>query len=77
MRTTICGTCRTRKHPNLMGERRHDFFIGNDTALRRCLPADYLRDAAGHKMLWPARIRSAAASPHGTGGHDRRRLKPF
>jgi predicted TIM-barrel fold metal-dependent hydrolase len=41
-----------RKHPNLMGERRHDFFMGDDTALRRdYLPEDYRRDAAGHNVL--------------------------
>jgi predicted TIM-barrel fold metal-dependent hydrolase len=41
-----------RKHPNLIGEPRHDFFMGDDTALRRnCLPEDYLRDAAGHNVL--------------------------
>ena len=41
-----------RKHPNLMGERRHDFFMGDDTALRRnYLPDDYRRDAAGHNVL--------------------------
>src|SRR5919106_1047280 len=41
-----------RKHPNLVGERRHDFFMGDDTALRRdYLPEDYLRDAAGHNVL--------------------------
>jgi predicted TIM-barrel fold metal-dependent hydrolase len=41
-----------RKHPNLMDERRHDFFMGDDTALRRdYLPEDYRRDAAGHNVL--------------------------
>jgi predicted TIM-barrel fold metal-dependent hydrolase len=41
-----------RKHPNLAGERRHDFFMGDDTALRRdYLPEDYRRDAAGHNVL--------------------------
>src|SRR4029078_663290 len=40
------------KHPNLVGERRHDFFMGDDTALRRdYLPEDYRRDAAGHNVL--------------------------
>lgn len=40
------------KHPNLAGERRHDFFMGDDTALRRnYLPDDYRRDAAGHNVL--------------------------
>lgn len=41
-----------RKHPNLMGEPRHDFFMGDDSALRRdYLAPDYLRDAAGHNVL--------------------------
>ncbi len=41
-----------RKHPNLIGEPRHDFFMGDDTALRRnYLPEDYRRDAAGHNVL--------------------------
>jgi predicted TIM-barrel fold metal-dependent hydrolase len=41
-----------RKHPNLVGEKRHDFFMGDDTALRRdYLPDDYRRDAAGHNVL--------------------------
>lgn len=41
-----------QKHPNLIGEPRHDFFMGDDTGLRRdYLPADYLRDAAGHNVL--------------------------
>jgi predicted TIM-barrel fold metal-dependent hydrolase len=41
-----------KKHPNLAGERRHDFFMGDDGALRRnYLPSDYLRDAAGHNVL--------------------------
>ncbi len=40
------------KHPNLIGEPRHDFFIGDDSALRRnYLPPDYRRDAAGHNVL--------------------------
>ena len=40
------------RHPNLMGERRHDFFMGDDSAMRRnYLPADYRRDAAGHNVL--------------------------
>jgi predicted TIM-barrel fold metal-dependent hydrolase len=40
------------KHPNLCDERRHDFFMGDDSALRRnYLPPDYLRDAAGHNVL--------------------------
>jgi predicted TIM-barrel fold metal-dependent hydrolase len=41
-----------KKHPSLAGEKRHDFFMGDDTALRRdYLPEDYLRDAAGHNVL--------------------------
>jgi predicted TIM-barrel fold metal-dependent hydrolase len=41
-----------RKHPNLTGEPRRDFFMGDDSALRRdYLPADYQRDAAGHNVL--------------------------
>lgn len=41
-----------RKHPNLIGEKRHEFFMGDDTALRRdYLPSDYLHDAAGHNVL--------------------------
>ena len=41
-----------RKHPNLIGEPRHDFFMGDDSALRRnYLPDDYKRDAAGHNVL--------------------------
>ena len=41
-----------RKHPNLIGEPRHDFFMGDDSALRRdYLPADYLADSAGHNVL--------------------------
>src|SRR6266545_2716929 len=41
-----------RKHPNLAGEPRHDFFMGDDSALRRdYLPPDYLHDAAGHNVL--------------------------
>ena len=41
-----------RKHPNLIGEPRHDFFMGDDSALRRdYLPEDYKRDAAGHNVL--------------------------
>jgi predicted TIM-barrel fold metal-dependent hydrolase len=40
------------KHPNLIGDRSHDFFMGDDTSLRRdYLPEDYLRDAAGHNVL--------------------------
>ena len=40
------------KHPHLIGEPRHDFFMGDDSALRRnYLPDDYRRDAAGHNVL--------------------------
>jgi len=41
-----------RKHPNLIGEPRGDFFMGDDTGLRRnYLAEDYRRDAAGHNVL--------------------------
>jgi len=41
-----------KKHPNLVGEPRHDFFMGDDSAIRRdYLPEDYRRDAAGHNVL--------------------------
>ena len=41
-----------RKHPNLIGEPRGDFFMGDDSGLRRnYLPEHYLRDAAGHNVL--------------------------
>jgi predicted TIM-barrel fold metal-dependent hydrolase len=41
-----------QKHPNLVGEPRHDFFMGDDSALRRnYLPEDYRKDAAGHNVL--------------------------
>jgi len=41
-----------RKHPNLIGEPRQDFFMGDDSAIRRdYLPDDYRRDAAGHNVL--------------------------
>src|SRR5438270_238372 len=41
-----------RKHPNLSGEPRDDFFMGDDSGLRRnYLPEDYLRDSAGHNVL--------------------------
>jgi predicted TIM-barrel fold metal-dependent hydrolase len=41
-----------RKHPNLVGEKRHDFFMGDDSGLRRnYLPQDYRRDGAGHNVL--------------------------
>jgi predicted TIM-barrel fold metal-dependent hydrolase len=41
-----------RKHPNLVGDARHDFFMGDDSAIR-CdyLPEDYRSDAAGHNVL--------------------------
>jgi predicted TIM-barrel fold metal-dependent hydrolase len=40
------------KHPNLIGEKRHDFFMGDDTAIRRnYLPEDYRRDSAGSNVL--------------------------
>ena len=39
------------KHPGLRGE-RHDFFMGDNSAIRRdYLPDDYRRDAAGHNVL--------------------------
>ena len=41
-----------KKHPNLIGEPRHDFFMGDDSALRRdYLPLDYKRDADRHNVL--------------------------
>src|SRR6266566_6400732 len=41
-----------RKHPNLIGAPRHDFFMGDDSAIRRdYLAEDYRRDAAGHNVL--------------------------
>jgi len=41
-----------KKHPNRIGGPRHDFFMGDDTALNRdYLPEDYRRDAAGHNVL--------------------------
>ncbi len=41
-----------QKHPNLIGAPRHDFFMGDDSAIRRdYLPEDYRRDAAGHNVL--------------------------
>jgi predicted TIM-barrel fold metal-dependent hydrolase len=41
-----------RKHPNLIGAARHDFFMGDDSAIRHdYLPEDYRRDAAGHNVL--------------------------
>jgi len=51
-----------RKHPNLIGEPRHDFFMGDDSAIRRdYLPEDYRRDAAGHNVL-----TTCIARPNGT-----------
>jgi predicted TIM-barrel fold metal-dependent hydrolase len=39
------------KHPGLRGE-RHDFFMGDNSAIRRdYLPDDYRHDAAGHNVL--------------------------
>jgi predicted TIM-barrel fold metal-dependent hydrolase len=39
------------KHPGLRGD-RHDFFMGDNSAIRRdYLPADYRRDAAKHNVL--------------------------
>src|ERR1700731_3845574 len=39
------------KHPGLRGE-RHDFFMGDNSAIRRdYLPDDYRRDSAGHNVL--------------------------
>ncbi|MBV8777168.1 MAG: amidohydrolase family protein [Alphaproteobacteria bacterium] len=39
------------KHPGLRGG-RHDFFMGDNSAIRRdYLPDDYRRDAAGHNVL--------------------------
>src|SRR5882724_10974078 len=41
-----------RKHPNLLGPQRHDFFMGDNTAIRRnYLPDDYRRDAVGHNVV--------------------------
>lgn len=54
-----------KKHPNLIGERRHDFFRGDDSALRRnYLPEDYKRDAAGA-------VRSANRRNSATGSSGR------
>jgi predicted TIM-barrel fold metal-dependent hydrolase len=40
------------KHANLLGGPRHDFFMGDNTAIRRnYLPDDYRRDAVGHNVL--------------------------
>jgi predicted TIM-barrel fold metal-dependent hydrolase len=39
------------KHPGLRGD-RHDFFMGDNSAIRRdYLPGDYRRDAVGHNVL--------------------------
>ena len=41
-----------RKHPNRVGGARHDFFMGDDSAINRnYLPDDYRRDAAEHNVL--------------------------
>jgi predicted TIM-barrel fold metal-dependent hydrolase len=41
-----------RKHPNRVSGARHDFFMGDDSAINRdYLPDDYRRDAAGHNVL--------------------------
>jgi predicted TIM-barrel fold metal-dependent hydrolase len=41
-----------KKHPNLLGKPRHDFFMGDDSELRRSyLPEDYKHDAAGNNVL--------------------------
>jgi len=41
-----------KKHPNRVSGVRHDFFMGDDSAINRdYLPADYRRDAAGHNVL--------------------------
>jgi predicted TIM-barrel fold metal-dependent hydrolase len=41
-----------RKHPNRLGGARHDFFMGDDSAINRdYMPADYGRDAAEHNVL--------------------------
>ena len=41
-----------RKHPNRVSGARHDFFMGDDSAISRdYLPDDYRRDAAGHNVL--------------------------
>jgi len=41
-----------QKYPNLVGGPRHDFFMGDDSAIRRdYLPEDYRRDAIGHNVL--------------------------
>jgi predicted TIM-barrel fold metal-dependent hydrolase len=41
-----------KKHANLVGLPRHDFFMGDNTAIRRnYFPEDYRRDAASHNVL--------------------------
>jgi predicted TIM-barrel fold metal-dependent hydrolase len=41
-----------RKHPNRVSGGRHDFFMGDDSAINRdYLPGDYRRDAVGHNVL--------------------------
>src|SRR5258707_8397915 len=41
-----------KKHPNLLGSPRHDFFMGDNTSIRRnYLPEDYRRDAADHNVI--------------------------
>jgi predicted TIM-barrel fold metal-dependent hydrolase len=41
-----------RKHPNRVSRGRHDFFMGDDSAINRdYLPGDYRRDAVGHNVL--------------------------
>jgi predicted TIM-barrel fold metal-dependent hydrolase len=41
-----------RKHPNRVAGTRHDFFMGDDSAINRdYLPGDYRCDAAGHNVL--------------------------
>ena len=40
------------KHPNRVSGVRHDFFMGDDSAINRnYLPDDYRHDAAGHNVL--------------------------
>ena len=41
-----------RRHPNRVSGARHDFFMGDDSAINRdYLPDDYRRDAAGHNVV--------------------------
>lgn len=43
---------RQGKHHNLIGPLRTDFFMGDNSAIRRnYLPEDYRRDSAGHNVL--------------------------